>query len=163
DRWGVRWITVLDERVLGVPLYHLLQYGGSALALVVLAAFLARAWHRTPDSPLPVAGPGETPVVPGLSARGRAWAVALLCGAVLAGAVHRCARRAAVASEGLPPEAYVPTAMFGAGAGLVLALPVYAAVVYAVAVRPRRPAGTPRAPGTASVSTRPGDRQHPVG
>ncbi|MFH0249947.1 DUF4184 family protein, partial [Streptomyces chitinivorans] len=73
DQWGVRWITVLDERVLGVPLYHQLQYGGSAVALVVLAAFLVRAWRGLPHCPAPA-----LPVFSVLSARGRAGAAALL-------------------------------------------------------------------------------------
>ncbi|GAA2413882.1 hypothetical protein GCM10010420_49310 [Streptomyces glaucosporus] len=134
DRWGVRWITVLDERVLGVPLYHQLQYGGSALALVAIAVFLAGVWRRLPGTPVPEGVPG----LPPLSSRGRRTAVALLAAAALAGAAHRCARRAAASPEAVPWEGYVPTAMFGAGAGLALALVVYTAVARALAARSRR-------------------------
>ncbi|MFP8944227.1 DUF4184 family protein [Streptomyces fenghuangensis] len=149
DRWGVRWITVLDERVLGVPLYHQLQYGGSAVALVVLAAFLVRAWRGLPHSPAPA-----LPVFPVLSARGRAGAAALLGAAAVAGAVHRCVRRAGAEPEAVPWDGYVPTALFGAGAGLALALPLYAVALRAVAARKRRTArasgaGASRTPGTA--------------
>ncbi|GAA2430568.1 DUF4184 family protein [Streptomyces macrosporus] len=134
DRWGVRWITALDERVLGVPLYHQLQYGGSVLALVVIAVFLARAWRGLPDAPVPEGVPG----LPPLSRRGRRGAVALLVGTAVVGAAHRCARRAAATPEAIPWDGYVPTAMFGAGAGLALALAVYAVVAHAVAARARR-------------------------
>jgi len=136
DGWVVRRVPVLDEEVLGSPLYHQLQYGSSALALVVIALFLRRAWRRLPDSPPPEG-------VPALSVRGRLWAVALLGGAAVAGAAHRCARRAAATPEAIPLEGYVPTALFGAGAGLAPALVVYAVVVYTVAAcacrRARRP------------------------
>lgn len=134
DRWGVRWITVLDERVLGVPLYHQLQYGGSAVALVVIAAFLVRVWRRLPETSDPPGGH----VPPRFSRRERLGAVALLGGAAVAGAAHRCVRRAATTPDAIPWDGYVPTAMFGAGAGLAAALAVYAAVAHTVAARARR-------------------------
>lgn len=153
DQWGVRWITVLDERVLGVPLYHQLQYGGSAVALVVLAAFLVRAWRRLPHSPAPA-----LPVLLVLPARGRAGVAVLLGAAAVAGAVHRCARRAGAEPEAVPWDGYVPTALFGAGAGLALALPLYAVALRAVAAaRDRRAArtsgaGAARAAGTSGAA-----------
>ncbi|PJE96339.1 DUF4184 domain-containing protein [Streptomyces carminius] len=136
DRWGVRQVPLLAEEALGVPLHHQLQYGSSAVALVVLAVFLRRAWRRLPDSP-PPAG------LPVLAAPVRRWAVALAAGAAVAGAAHRCARRAA-AEPGLAWDGYLPTALFGAGAGLVPALVVFAVVVHAVhAARARRSGGRP--------------------
>ncbi|BFO20626.1 hypothetical protein SHKM778_70140 [Streptomyces sp. KM77-8] len=49
DRWGMRVFPVLGEEVAGSPLYWYLQYGGSAVAAVVIALFVARALRRTPD------------------------------------------------------------------------------------------------------------------
>ncbi|MGK5450596.1 DUF4184 family protein [Streptomyces radiopugnans] len=153
DRWGVRWISVLDERVLGVPLYHQLQYGGSAVALVAVAAFLVRAWRRLPHAPVPA-----LPVFSVLPARGRAGAVALLGAAAVAGAVHRCARRAGAEPEAVPWDGYVPTVLFGAGAGAALALPLYAVALRAVAAaRDRRASRTPGA--GAPCAEEPADRR----
>ncbi|MEE1942557.1 DUF4184 family protein [Streptomyces sp. TRM 70361] len=145
DRWGVRRVPFLAEEVLGVPLYHQLQYGSSAVALVALAVFLRRAWRLTarhlPDAPAPAG-------LPVLAAPVRRWAVTLLAGAAVAGAAHRCARRAA-AEPGIAWDGYLPTALFGAGAGLVPALVAFAVAVHAVqAARAGRPdeAGADRPP-----------------
>ncbi len=40
DRWGMRVFPVLGEKVAGSPLYWYLQYGGSAVAAVVIAVFV---------------------------------------------------------------------------------------------------------------------------
>ncbi|MFE6056914.1 DUF4184 family protein, partial [Kitasatospora sp. NPDC056446] len=42
-RLGVRLLPVLDRRVAGVPVYEALQYGSSALALVAMGGWAARA------------------------------------------------------------------------------------------------------------------------
>jgi hypothetical protein len=142
DRWGTRMFPVLGEKVAGSPLYWYLQYGGSAVAAVVVALFVARALRRT-------AFGGEPVGVPVLSAGDRWWAVALLGGCALAGAVQRASRWWAHWGSAAKPWELIPTVCFGAGAGLVLALPLYA-----VAVRVWRPATE----GPARAGTRRPDR-----
>ncbi|OEJ27384.1 hypothetical protein AS594_25800 [Streptomyces agglomeratus] len=151
DRWGMKVLPVLSEIVAGFPMYLYAQYGGSAVALVVIVWFTVSALRRRPDGPAPVC-------VPLLDARGRwaAWGLLALC--VLAGVVHRCVRWYAAQTVPLKPLDFVPTACFGAGAGLAVGL-----VLYALAVRlwPRRaehrdsaataddlrsPAGRPQSP-----------------
>ncbi|MGP3981390.1 DUF4184 family protein [Streptomyces sp. KR80] len=124
DRWGMRLLPVLGEVVAGFPLYLYAQYGGSLLALLVIGAFLVSAVRRLPaDASAPAA-------VPALAARERLLAVAWLGLCILAGAVHRCVRSYAILVEyGASPLEFIPTVMFGAGAGLALGLPLYAAAV----------------------------------
>ncbi|MER7484614.1 DUF4184 family protein [Streptomyces sp. NPDC126497] len=141
DRWGMRVFPVLGEEVAGSPLYWYLQYGGSAVAAVVIALFVARALRR------PATGAGPVGVPP-LSAGDRWWAVALLGGCAVVAAVQRASRWWAHWGPVAKPWELIPTVCFGAGAGLVLALPVYA-----VTVRARRPAtGVPAAGGARRPS-----------
>ncbi|MGV9846265.1 DUF4184 family protein [Streptomyces fungicidicus] len=128
DRWGMRVFPVLGEEVAGSPLYWYLQYGGSAVAAVVIAVFAARALRRAPAG----AGPAG---VPALSRGDRWWALALLGGCAAVGAGHRASRWWAYWGATAKPWELIPTVCFGAGAGLALALPLYA-----VAVRVWRPA-----------------------
>ncbi|MEF9903148.1 DUF4184 family protein [Streptomyces sp. P9-A2] len=128
DRWGMRVFPVLGQEIAGSPLYWYLQYGGSAVAAVVIAVFLARALRRATPRPGPAG-------VPTLSTVDRWAAAALLGGCALAGAVHRASRWWDYWGATAKPWELIPTVCFGAGAGLVLALPVYA-----VAVRAWRPA-----------------------
>ncbi|MBB1254791.1 DUF4184 family protein [Streptomyces sp. OF3] len=131
-RWGVRALPFLESTtVAGLPGYSLAQYGSSAVALLVLAAFWRSAARRPPAA-------GPPPGVPVLSPRARWAAVALVGALMVVGAVHRCLRWAAVSEIPLTPLDLVPTSLFGAGAGLAVALPLYAAVV-----RLRAPARTP--------------------
>jgi hypothetical protein len=126
DQWGMRVLPVLGEVVASFPFYLYAKYGGSALALLVIAAFLGTAVPK-----LPRGGPAPA-TVPGLTARERLLAAGLLALGVLAGVLHRCVRSYPVImtiSEGASPLDFVPTAMFGAGTDLVLGLPVYAAAV----------------------------------
>lgn len=145
DRWGMRVLPVLGEEIAGSPLYWYLQYGGSAVAAVVIALFVARALRRTAPA---AAGPAGAPV---LSAGDRWWAVALLGGCAVAGAVQRASRWWAYWGSTAKPWELIPTVCFGAGAGLVLALPLYA-----VAVRAWRP--VPATEGSADAGTRPASR-----
>ncbi|MEU6081882.1 DUF4184 family protein [Streptomyces sp. NPDC047108] len=135
DRWGTRLVPALGEVVAGFPLYTYAQYGGSALALLLIGAFLVTAVRGLP-------GDLEAPEsVPGLTPRERMLAATLLVLALCAGVVHRCLRSydAIMTLTGDPtPMDFIPTAMFGAGAGLALGLPLYAA-----AVRIRRRAEQP--------------------
>ncbi|MFE9935673.1 DUF4184 family protein [Streptomyces hirsutus] len=128
DRWGMRVFPVLGQEIAGSPLYWYLQYGGSAVAAVVIAVFLARALRRATPGPGPAG-------VPALSPADRWAAAALLGGCAVAGAVQRASRWWDYWGATAKPWELIPTVCFGAGAGLVLALPVYA-----VAVRAWRPA-----------------------
>ncbi|MFF7605205.1 DUF4184 family protein [Streptomyces parvulus] len=143
DRWGMRLFPVLGREVAGSPLYWYLQYGGSAVAAVVIVVFVARALRRTP-----LVG---TPAVPVLSARDRWWAAVFLGGCALAGAVRRATRWWDHWGHLAKPWELIPTVCFGAGAGLVPAL-----LVYAAAVRLRRPVPAPA--GRAGAGAEPDRR-----
>ncbi|MGW0612099.1 DUF4184 family protein [Streptomyces sp. NPDC002788] len=133
DGWGVRLFPVLGREVAGSPLYWYLQYGGSAVAAVVIAVFVARALRRAPG--------GEPTGVPGLSVRDRWAAAAVIGGFALVGAVQRASRWWAYWGSVAKPWEIIPTVCFGAGAGLVPAL-----LLYAVGVRVRRPVPVPGGP-----------------
>ncbi|KEF03354.1 MULTISPECIES: DUF4184 family protein [Streptomyces] len=120
-RWGTRLVPVLNEVVGGFPLCTYVQYGTSALALGVIGWFLWTALRQVPDP----AAPAGLPEPVG----GRLPAVALLSVCLLAGAVHRTLRaRAEFGEMAVTWFDYVPTVLFGAGAGLALGLPLYAAM-----------------------------------
>lgn len=141
DRWGTRLIPVLGEEIGGSPVFWYAQYGSSLLAAVVLVVFTVRALRRT------VPGGAVPPGVPVLSTRDRWAAVALLAGCMVAAAVPRALRWWDHWGHMAKPYELIPTVCFGAGAGLVAALPVYA-----VAVRARRRA--PATEGPALAGTR---------
>ncbi|MEU6808476.1 DUF4184 family protein [Streptomyces sp. NPDC046831] len=146
DRWGMRLFPVLGRELAGSPLYWYLQYGGSAVAAAVIAGFLVHALRRAPG--------GEPAGVPVLSARDRCWAGAVIGGCVLAGAVRRAAGWWALRGPAAGPWELVPTLCFGAGAGLVLGL-----LVYAAGVRLCRPVRVPEdAGGDAVAAGRPAGR-----
>ncbi|MGV9499055.1 DUF4184 family protein [Streptomyces sp. NPDC003642] len=127
DQWGMRVFPVLGREVAGSPLYWYLQYGGSAVAAVVIALFVVRGLRRMPQ--------GTPTGVPVLSVRDRWAAAAVIGGFALVGAAHRAARWWAHWGSAAKPWEIIPTVCFGAGAGLVPAL-----LLYAVAVRVWRPA-----------------------
>ncbi|MFJ9738017.1 DUF4184 family protein [Streptomyces sp. NPDC101166] len=127
DQWGMRLFPVLGETVAGWPLYWYLQYGGSAVAAVAIAAFLASALRRTP--------PAEPLGVPALSARDRWWAGVVIGGCAVVAAVQRTTRWWEYWGPRAEPYEIVPTLCFGTGAGLLLGV-----LAYATAVRLRRPA-----------------------
>ncbi|MFJ8034567.1 DUF4184 family protein [Streptomyces sp. NPDC096032] len=134
DRWGTRLIPAIGrDRPAGLPLFSWLQYGSSVAGAVVIAVVLVRALRRAPRS-----GPAGVPV---LSVRDRWWALAVLGGCALAGAVQRVARFEEL--RGGPPRAWdlVPTLCFGVGAGSLLGV-----LLYAVAVRVWRPCRVPDCP-----------------
>jgi hypothetical protein len=161
DRW---LFPVLDRTVSGQPLFSVLQYGSSVVGALLIAAFAVRALRR-----VPAAGPVGVPV---LSVRDRWAAGAVLAGCALVAAVERASRAWELRREAAPARAVVgdgweywgstanpwdliPTLCFGAGAGLVLGV-----LLYAVGVRVWRPA-TARVPGdSAEVSA---DRSRPAG
>ncbi|MEU0271259.1 DUF4184 family protein [Streptomyces sp. NPDC006307] len=123
DRWGMKVLPVLGEVVAGFPMYLYAQYGGSAVALVVLAWFVGSGARRMASGPAVFSGasvPSGAAPVPALGRRERWLAAGLLGGCVVVGVVHRCARW--YAYWGHAPETpldIIPTACFGAGAGLV--------------------------------------------
>ncbi|WP_338676054.1 DUF4184 family protein [Streptomyces sp. SCSIO 30461] len=126
DRWGVRAAPVLSEPVAGFPLYLYTQYGSSAVALVVIAWFTVSALRRVPvrlpvPAGLPVLGSGE-----------RLTAGMLITVCVLAATAHRCLRFYWYWGRIDTLMDIIPTACFGAGAGLVAGI-----VLYALAVRLR--------------------------
>lgn len=141
DRWGTRVIPFLGEIVAGFPVYLYAQYGGSALALGLLCWFTARALRSSAQvAELPARVP-----VPGR--RGRLVAAGLIGGCVLAGIAHRVLRWAAYWGwERIEtPLDVIPTACFGAGAGLAVGLVLYGTVA--------RLRATPPTPGTTAPAT----------
>ncbi|OII68447.1 MULTISPECIES: DUF4184 family protein [unclassified Streptomyces] len=119
-RWGTRVLPVLGETFGGFPLYTYVQYGSSALALVVLCWFGYGALRRVP--------PGDGAGAPtGLTRRSRRLAVGVLAGCTLAGVLHRCLRWYAYWGRIETPIDIIPTACFGAGAGLGVGLLLYGA------------------------------------
>ncbi|MFH8242468.1 DUF4184 family protein [Streptomyces sp. NPDC018321] len=146
DRWGMKVFPVLGREIAGSPLYWYLQYGGSAVAAVVLAVFLARALRRTPRT-----GASHVPV---LLVRDRWRAGAVLGGCAVAGAVRRAVRWWDYWGDVAKPWELIPTVCFGAGAGLLPGL-----LLYAVAVRVWRPAPVPAVP--AGAGTEPDRRVAP--
>lgn len=130
DRWGTRLFPVLDDTIAGSPLYWYLQYGSSAAAAVVIAVFLGYALRRAPAS--------EPVGVPALSGPDRWWAAVVIGGCALVGAVQRASRWWAYWGSTAKPWELIPTLCFGAGAGLVLGV-----LVYAVGVRVWRPVPVP--------------------
>lgn len=121
DRWGVRLFPVLDSELRGSPLYWYLQYGGSALAALVIAGFVYHALRRT--------GASEPTGVPRLSVRDRWLACAVIGGCAAVGAVQRVLRWWAHWGATAKPWEVIPTLCFGAGAGLLSGLVLYAAGV----------------------------------
>ncbi|GAB2739264.1 DUF4184 family protein [Streptomyces bullii] len=133
DRWGMRLFPVLGQEVAGSPLYWYLQYGGSAVAAVVIAVFVTYALRRAPRA--------EPVGVAALSVRDRWWAGALIGGCALVAAVRRASGWWEYWGATARPWELIPTVCFGAGAGLVLGV-----LAYAVAVRVWRPAPVPAGP-----------------
>ncbi|MGW1595729.1 DUF4184 family protein [Streptomyces sp. NPDC002343] len=131
DRWGTRLVPAVGrDRPAGVPLYTWLQYGSSAAGAVLIVVFVVRALRRVPG--------GVPAGVPALSVRDRWRALAVIGGCALAGAVRRTVLWRERGGAGARPWELVPALCFGAGAGVVLGL-----LVYAVGVRLRRPAAGP--------------------
>ncbi|MFJ9625090.1 DUF4184 family protein [Streptomyces sp. NPDC101181] len=133
-RWGTEVLPLLNRSVGGVPLHQVAQYGSSALAMVVLGWFLVTGLRRTVAAPVPEA-------LPTLSLGERRGAFALLGGCVLVGLIHRCARWYAHFGGVDSLLDIIPTACFGAGAGLGAGLLLYG--VWMRLLRRRRPRSGP--------------------
>ncbi|MEV2214330.1 DUF4184 family protein [Streptomyces sp. NPDC050997] len=137
DRWGMRLFPVLGHEVAGSPLYWYLQYGGSAVAAVVIAVFVVHALRRAPDTA--VVG------VAALSVRDRWSAGAVIGGCAAVAAAQRVTRWWDYWGSTAKPWELIPTLCFGAGAGLVLGV-----LLYAVGVRVWRPARVAHDPGATA-------------
>ncbi|WP_407553679.1 DUF4184 family protein [Streptomyces sp. Pv4-95] len=174
-RWGTRLVPGLEATVNGLPVYTYLQYGTSALAMVAIGWFLWSALRTGEAGPAgrtgsataggsSVAAPGAgggaaraagwTPpeAVPLLTLRQKLLLTALLALCLLGSAVHRTVRAHAVYGSAATWFDYIPTVLFGAGAGLALGLPVYAVAVRLLHRR-ARPATGP-APGRTETPER---------
>ncbi|MFF3905365.1 DUF4184 family protein [Streptomyces sp. NPDC001848] len=125
-RWGVRLVPGLARPMAGTPLYTYLQYGSSAVAAVVIAVFVAVALRRTP------AGSPAVPAVPVLTWADRWLAAAVIGGCAAAGAVQRASRWWAYWGAHAKPWEVIPSACFGAGAGLTVGLALYVTSVRAL-------------------------------
>ncbi|NJQ02196.1 DUF4184 family protein [Streptomyces zingiberis] len=139
-RWGVRLVPPLGETVAGYPLHFWVQYGSSALALVILTVAVVTAVRRAPEA----VGVESAPRPAGA---GRWTGAVFLGGCALAGAVHRCVRQHALTGWEYTLVDYAPAALFGAGAGLAAGLVARAAAVRIGrrVRRGRRRAGSPGA------------------
>ncbi|MCX4810316.1 DUF4184 family protein [Streptomyces sp. NBC_01239] len=138
DRWGVRLFPTLDRELAGRPLFSLLQYGTSAIGALLITAFMVRALRRVPAA--------EPVGVPLLSTRDR-WAAGIfLTACALAAATERASTWWAYWGSTATPWDLIPTVCFGAGAGLVLGV-----LLYAVGVRVWRPVGVGAAGGAEEV------------
>ncbi|MFJ9886789.1 DUF4184 family protein [Streptomyces sp. NPDC091287] len=118
SRWGTELVPLLSRSVGGFPVYQFVQYGSSALALVVIGWFAVTGLRLTPKAP----APEEVPV---LGRRERWGALGLLGLCVLLGVVHRCVRWYDRFGRVESPLDIIPTACFGAGAGLAAGLLLY--------------------------------------
>lgn len=127
-RAGVRLLPVLARTPGGVPLYQVLQYGSSAIALAVLARYGLRELRRA-------AGDGATGTAPA-SARTRRAVLLVTAGAALLGTALRILQWWQPLTEGSPLR-FVPTVAFGGSAGAAVALLGYAAVARALRLRAR--------------------------
>lgn len=140
DRWGVRLVPVLGGSAGGFPVCTLVQYGSSALALTGLGWFAVSALRRAGARPVPRA-------VPVLGRRARWYAGGGIALCVLLGIVHRCARWYACFGHISTPLDIIPTACFGAGAGLAVGLVLYGVWLRLV----RRPGTAPALPVAGRV------------
>ncbi|MCH0539863.1 DUF4184 family protein [Streptomyces sp. MUM 203J] len=148
-RWGTRALPVLAETMGGFPVYTYVQYGSSALALLLLGWYVYGGLRRAPAG---AAGDGAAEPPPALTRRGRWLAVGVLAVCVAAGALHRCLRWYAYWGRVETPLDIIPTACFGAGAGLGVGLLLYG---MGMRLRPARVSSAPPARG-APPHTRPG-------
>ncbi|MEU1616111.1 DUF4184 family protein [Streptomyces sp. NPDC005722] len=136
-RWGVRLLPVLDHEVHGTALHKYVQYGSSAVALVVLGWYGLRALRAVPGEP---AEKRPSPV-PRLSRRARRLALTVLGATTAAGAAVRAEQWYGATGDA---AGMIPAGLFGAGAGLALAAAACAGAVHLTHRADRRDGrGTP--------------------
>ncbi|MEV0369568.1 DUF4184 family protein [Streptomyces sp. NPDC050636] len=132
-RWGTRLIPGLGDVVGGLPVSTYLQYGTSAVALAGIGWFLWSALRQADAR-----GTVDTGAIPALTVRMRLLLTAPIALCVLLGAIHRTLRAYAVYDGTAALFDYVPTVLFGAGAGLAIGLPFYGVAVRLLHRRARR-------------------------
>ncbi|MFJ3901897.1 DUF4184 family protein [Streptomyces sp. NPDC090025] len=155
DRWGTRLVPVLGEVVGDLPVYLYVQYGSSALALLLLGWCAVRALR---------AAPARAPLPAGfrtLDRRGPLLAGSVIGAAVVAGAVQRVLRFSALGGRVGSPLDIIPTLCFGAGSGLFLGVLLYAAGMRLWPARPApgRPDASPPGRTEAAAADRTARRE----
>ncbi|MFI7094548.1 DUF4184 family protein [Streptomyces lydicus] len=171
-RWGTRLVPGLGGTAGGLPVSTYLQYGTSVVASVAMVWFLWSALRRGAggrgEGGVARRGEGRTEAdggggaaagsgagaVPSLSVRVRLLLTVPVVLCVMLGAVHRTLRAHAVYGAAAGWFDYLPSVLFGAGAGLMAGLLLYAVAVRLVVRRARRePSGAgaaAAAPGVAA-------------
>ncbi|MEU5474103.1 DUF4184 family protein [Streptomyces lydicus] len=170
-RWGTRLIPGLGGTAGGLPVSTYLQYGTSVVASVAMVWFLWSALRREAggrgEGGVARRGEGRTEAdggggltvgsgagaVPSLSVRVRLLLTVPVILCVVLGAVHRTLRAHAVYGAAAGWFDYLPSVLFGAGAGLMAGLLLYAVAVRLVVRRARRgPSGAGAAAAAAAAS-----------
>ncbi|MFF7413061.1 DUF4184 family protein [Streptomyces lydicus] len=155
-RWGTRLVPGLGGTAGGLPVSTYLQYGTSVVASVAMVWFLWSALRRGAggrgEGGVARRGEGRTEAdggggaaagsgagaVPSLSVRVRLLLTVPVVLCVVLGAVHRTLRAHAVYGAAAGWFDYLPSVLFGAGAGLMAGLLLYAVAVRLVVRRARR-------------------------
>ncbi|MFG2140552.1 DUF4184 family protein [Streptomyces sp. NPDC048650] len=147
-RWGTRLVPVLNTWAWGRPVAAYVQSATSALALAAIGWFVWTALRG---------GRGEAPsaAVPALTVRQRLLLAGPLALCVVAGAAGRTLRAYAVYGTRATWFDYLPSALFGAGAGLAAGLPVAAVAARLLHRRARRRRGADGGPGSAGRAAGP--------
>ncbi|MFE0189453.1 DUF4184 family protein [Streptomyces sp. NPDC058989] len=139
-RWGTRLVPGLNDIVGGLPVATYVQYGTSALALLAMGWFGWSALRGAGGPAGAVAAAPDPGAVPSLTVGLRLLLTAPIALCVVLGAAHRTLRAHAVYDDAVSWPNYIPTVLFGAGAGLVVGLALYAVAVRLL-LRRARPAG----------------------
>ncbi|UZJ31854.1 DUF4184 family protein [Streptomyces endophytica] len=160
-RWGTRLVPGLDRVVGGWPVPTYLQYGTSALAMTALVWF---GWSalRAAEAADPGVRAGAAAAVPALTVRMRLLLILPLLVCVLAGAVDRVLRAHAEYGDAAAWFDYLPSALFGAGAGLTVGLLLHGLAVRLLDRRARRgrPAEGPLPAARAGAAADPREAVH---
>ncbi|MFI0217464.1 DUF4184 family protein [Streptomyces lydicus] len=157
-RWGTRLVPGLGGTAGGLPVSTYLQYGTSVVASVAMVWFLWSALRRGAggrgEGGVARRGEGRTEAdggggltvgsgagagaVPSLSVRVRLLLTVPVVLCAVLGAVHRTLRAHAVYGAAAGWFDYLPSVLFGAGAGLMAGLLLYAVAVRLVVRRAHR-------------------------
>ncbi|MFH8682662.1 DUF4184 family protein [Streptomyces lydicus] len=177
-RWGTRLVPGLGGTAGGLPVSTYLQYGTSVVASAGTVWFLWSALRRGGGgrgaAGVVRRGAGRTGTdggggaavgsgagaVPSLSVRVRLLLTFPVVLCVVLGAVHRTLRAHAVYGAAADWFDYLPTVLFGAGAGLIAGMLLYAVAVRLVVRRARRglsaagAAAAPSGPAAGAAAAR---------
>ncbi|WP_310719639.1 DUF4184 family protein [Streptomyces lydicus] len=169
-RWGTRLVPGVGGTAGGLPVSTYLQYGTSVVASVAMVWFLWSALRRGAggrgEGGVARRGEGRTDAdgsgglavgsgagagaVPSLSVRVRLLLTVPVVLCAVLGAVHRTVRAHTVYGAAAGWFDYLPSALFGAGAGLMAGLLLYAVAVRLVVRRARRKPSRAGATGVAA-------------